>query len=162
MDQLEDLWRVGVISPGRRARFLTDLRSLIDLGLEGAPIAVLLAWNTEVTMGEDKLESEYQALWRRLGDPIDLPGLEAKDVWPFATEYLEHAQTVSEKGVKSTNKRFRQLLENSTEGLVKDLRQDPKARLGPHRFAPYQVLHHWRKAAVRIAHTFGSEPIREG
>jgi hypothetical protein len=149
VDQLEDLWRIGVISPGRRARFLTDVRSLVDFGLEGAPIAVLLAWNTLVTTSEDKIETEYQALWRRLGDPLDLPGLQQKDVWPFAEEYLKHAQR--REGPGERRKRFTERLRQSTGDVWTALGSDSKARLGPQSFASYRVLHHWREAAARVA-----------
>lgn len=160
-DQLEDLWRAGVISAGRRARFLTDLRFLIDLGLEGAPIAVLLAWNTEVDHtrlsgeGEDRLEREYQALWRRLGDPVDLPGLQAEDIWPFAKEYLKHGSRApgQQDVMKALRAQFREGLEEKTKGIVAALRQDPRARLGPQRFASYRVLYHWREAAATVAKT---------
>jgi hypothetical protein len=157
VDQLEDLWRTGVIGPGRRARFLTDVRSLVDLGQEGAPIAVLLAWNTEVTPGEDKIETEYQALWRRLGDPLDLPGLQEKDLWPFAQEYLKHAQRLPEKGAVARRKNFRERLSQSTGQVGKALREDSRARLGPQNFVSYRVLHHWREVAVRIALAFREE-----
>lgn len=157
-DQLEDLWRAGVISAGRRARFLTDLRFLIDLGLEGAPIAVLLAWNTEVDHarlsgeGEDRLEREYQALWRRLGEPIDLPGLQAEDIWPFAKEYLKYGLRASgsKEVMKARRAKFREVLEEKTTEIATALRQDQRARLGPQRFASYRVLHHWREAAVNV------------
>ncbi|HSN97248.1 MAG TPA: hypothetical protein VLS89_03085 [Candidatus Nanopelagicales bacterium] len=161
IDQLEDLWRAGVISPGRRARFLTDLRSLVDLGLEGAPIAVLLAWNTEITTGEDKLETEYQALWRRLGDPLELPGIEVKDIWPFAKEYLDNAQRLPEKGGQALRKQFREELEQSTGMVVNALREDSRARLGPQRFATYRVLHHWREAASMVARKLNSRDVTE-
>jgi hypothetical protein len=155
VDQLEDLWRSGVIGPGRRARFLTDVRSFVDLGLEGAPIAVLLAWNTEVTAREDKIETEYQALWRRLGDPLDLPGLEEKDVWPFAEEYLKHAQRL--EGELARRKHFREMLKQSARQVGIVLRDDPRARLSPQSFASYRVLHHWREAAARVADAIREE-----
>jgi hypothetical protein len=155
IDQLEDLWRSGVISPGRRARFLTDARSFVDLGLEGAPIAVLLAWNTLVTASEDRIETEYQALWRRLGDPLDLPGLEGKDVWPFAEEYLKHAQR--REGEIEHRKRFKEQLRLRTENVKRALRSDQKARLSPQSFASYRVLHHWREEAARVADHLSDE-----
>src|SRR3569832_957635 len=87
IDQLEDLWRTTAITPGRRARFLTDLRLLIDQGLEGAPVALLLAGNSTTMGGDpnrDPLYEEYAALWRRMGNPVQIPGLRAEDIWPFA------------------------------------------------------------------------------
>lgn len=150
VDQLEDLWRIGVIGAGRRARFLTDLRSFVDLGLEGAPVAILLAWNTEVAATGDKIETEYQALWRRLGDPLELPGLEEADVWPFAEEYLKHARR--REGEIALRKSFKERLRPNAGDIVAALRKDPKARLGPQRFASYRLLHHWREAALRVAH----------
>lgn len=150
IDQLEDLWRPGVISAGRRARLLTDLRFLVDLALEGAPIAVLLAWNTEVN-AEDHIQVEYQALWRRLGTPVDLPGLGQKDVWPFAHEYLSRATTrraMSE--LKPLRERFRATLEAQTPRVIRSLKDDPQASLGS-AFASHRVLHHWRIIADEIA-----------
>jgi hypothetical protein len=150
VDQLEDLWRPGVVTPGRRARLLTDLRFLVDLALEGAPIATLLAWNTEVN-AEDHIQVEYQALWRRLGTPVDLPGLGQKDVWPFAQEYLKHATVrKSATQLRSRRDRFRTALEARTPQVVRTLTNDPQARLGSV-FASHRVLHHWRACAPEVA-----------
>src|SRR5262249_18202193 len=117
---------------------------------------VLLAWNTEVTAREDKIETEYQALWRRLGDPLDLPGLEEKDVWPFAEEYLKHAQR--RDGELPRRKHFREMLKQLARQVVEALRDDAKARLSPQSFASYRVLHHWREAAARVARALLDQP----
>lgn len=104
IDQIEDLWRHREITPLKRARFFTDLRTLIDEGLEGAPIAVMLAWNTEVvsvgslgSLGssgsldvEQRLGAEYRALWSRLPEPVDLPMLQTEEqARAFAAQYIE-------------------------------------------------------------------------
>ena len=149
IDQLEDLWREGVITPGRRARFLTDVRFLVDLALEGAPVAVLLAWNVAVAAREDLLKREYLALWRRLGDPVDIPGLPAEDVWPFAQAYIVAAPTTPKKTARPE---FVERLRGEGKDTVLDrLASDPLAALGMQRFASYRVLHHWREVAEDLA-----------
>ncbi len=155
LDQLEELYRPHVITPGRRARFLTDLRLLIDLAYEGAPIAVLLAWNTEVALvsgsAEDRLQQDYRALWRRLGTTIDLPGLKEKDIWPFAQAYLDAAPKVS--GRDRERKAFQDGLQSSIAEVVATLKNDKEARLGPEHLMTARVLHHWRQLAHQRATT---------
>lgn len=152
IDQLEELWREGVVTPSRRARFLTDLRMLIDMAHEGAPIAVLLAWNTTTAdstiianVGQ-QIQKDYLALWQRLGPPVDMRPLRADDVWPFAEEYLK------EKGVTEAagqpRARLHGLLKAETPRVIAALRQ------GGHDqglFAPRAVLEAWRDAAERCA-----------
>lgn len=97
IDQLEDLWINEEVTPLRRARFLTDLRLLIDEGLEGAPIAMVLAWNTEVPATgrgsidvEKRVQAEYRSLYARFPPPIDLPMLpSAEHARSFAVQYIE-------------------------------------------------------------------------
>jgi hypothetical protein len=98
LDQIEDLWNNKEVTPLKRARFLTDLRTLVDEGLEGAPIVPVLAWNTEVSIAgkvsaidiEEKVASEYRALSARLPKPIDLPMLLInKHAYNFAASYVE-------------------------------------------------------------------------
>jgi hypothetical protein len=100
IDQLEDLWREHATTPLRRARFLTDLRTLIDEALEGAPVAIVIAWNTEVALPqgrravpdiERRLRDEYVALASRLTAPVDLPMLPSEHAYPFAAKYVEAA-----------------------------------------------------------------------
>lgn len=99
LDQIEDLWRANEVTPVKRARFLTDLRTLIDEALLGAPIAVVLAWNTDVVEGtrrrpaevENPLKTEYVALWSRLPSPLDVPPLPPEHVLPFASAYVNVA-----------------------------------------------------------------------
>lgn len=98
LDQIEDLWNNKEVTPLKRARFLTDLRTLVDEGLEGAPIVPVLAWNTEVSIAgkvsaidvEEKVASEYRALSARLPKPVDLPMLLISEhAYNFAVSYIE-------------------------------------------------------------------------
>jgi hypothetical protein len=99
LDQIEDLWRANEVTPVKRARFLTDLRTLIDESLAGVPVAIVLAWNTDVVDGsrrrsidaESPLRTEYVALWSRLPAPIDIPPLPPEHVLPFANAYVNVA-----------------------------------------------------------------------
>lgn len=91
LDQLEDLERKSEITPLRRARFLTDLRIFIDEGLEGAPIALCTAWNTEGTAFMRSLQSQYPALASRLATRAAVPGLSQAHLIPFAQTYLDEA-----------------------------------------------------------------------
>jgi hypothetical protein len=91
LDQLEDLERKSEITPLRRARFLTDLRIFIDEGLEGAPIALCTAWNTQGTAFMNSLQSQYPALASRLGNRAMVPGLPQAHLIPFAQAYLDEA-----------------------------------------------------------------------
>ena len=98
LDQIEDLWNNKEVTPLKRARFLTDLRTLVDEGLEGAPIVPVLAWNTEVSVAgrvsaidvEEKVASEYRALSARLPKPVDLPMLLINQhAYSFAASYID-------------------------------------------------------------------------
>jgi hypothetical protein len=91
LDQLEDLERKSEITPLRRARFLTDLRIFIDEGLEGAPIALCTAWNTQGTAFMNSLQTQYPALASRLGNRAMVPGLPQSHLIPFAQAYLDDA-----------------------------------------------------------------------
>jgi len=91
LDQLEDLERKQEITPLRRARFLTDLRIFIDEGLEGAPIALCTAWNTQGTAFMNSLQSQYPALASRLANRATVPGLPQAHLIPFAQAYLDNA-----------------------------------------------------------------------
>lgn len=161
LDQLEDLWRV--VSSGRRARFLTDLRTLIDQCLEGAPIAVLLAWNTaaadrEQVGGSGKVDQhireEYRALWRRMEKQVDLRPLRPDDIWPFADAYLSAAERAApDQGDDPRDRRatFRKQLQARAAQVEKDLAADPEALLGSAAYSANRVLHHWRLAADGLA-----------
>lgn len=150
IDQLEELWREGVITPSRRARFLTDVRLLVDQALEGAPIAVLLAWNTYASLERSsnigtQIQNDYHALWQRLGEPADLPMLKQGDIWPFAEEYL------GDKGITASARDDRmklyKLLKRQRESVLQILQEDENDTT----FAPRQVLRAWRDAAERVA-----------
>jgi len=91
LDQLEDLERRTEITPLRRARFLTDLRIFIDEGLEGAPIALCTAWNTEGAAFMKSLQRQYPALASRLDNRATVPGLPQAHLVPFALAYLNEA-----------------------------------------------------------------------
>lgn len=151
IDQLEELWREGVITPSRRARLLTDVRLLVDQALEGAPIAVLLAWNTFASPSQssdvsEQMQRDYLALWQRLGNPVDLPLLKESDIWPFAEAYLNHIGVTGD-AVDLQKKDLSTRLKKETASVLKSLR-------GEHHeddFAPRQVLQEWRETASRIA-----------
>lgn len=151
IDQLEELWRPNVITPTRRARFLTDLRHLVDESLEGAPIALLLAWNTTVEAdrfsGSDvrgRLETDYRALLQRLGTPVDLPMLRKGDVWPFAARYLDAA------GVRADASDGWKALFERLEAVAEDIASERVAD-GAAGLAPRKVLAAWRAKAHEIA-----------
>ncbi len=96
LDQIEDLWRRQAVTAMRRARFLTDLRSLIDQCLTGAPIAVVLAWNTNPA-GDSRptnslLETDYVALWTRLKTRVEITPLHVHEIRPFAEAYIRHEE----------------------------------------------------------------------
>jgi hypothetical protein len=152
IDQLEELWRPNVVTATRRARFLTDLRHLIDECQEGAPVAVLLAWNTTVEHEallaapavQDRMQQDYRALWQRLGAPLDLPTLRGEDVWPFARTYLDAAPVMPSRDVEWVAFRGR------LEALTPDVRRE-RDREGPSGFAPRKVLAAWRARAEDVA-----------
>ncbi len=134
IDQVEDLWRSSEITPVKRARFLTDLRTLVDECLEGAPIPVILAWNTQViapgrveeTQVEDKFQAEYRSLYSRLPHPIDLPMLPIQEhAYEFAQLYVEAADGSARKTTFLAQLRddFERILDTITstaEGRVGD------------------------------------------
>lgn len=155
IDQLEELWRERVITPSRRARFLTDVRLLVDQALEGAPIAVLLAWNTTPNAPQsddtsEHMQRDYLALWQRLGDPVDLPLLRKSDIWPFAEAYLNHVG-VTEEALDEKKNLYGRLHQQSAGVLQSLQEQDDEDR-----FAPRQVLHEWRETADRFARNSGA------
>ena len=102
VDQMEDLWRRDVTTALRRTRFLTDLRTLIDEALEGCPVAITLAWNTEVLIGgsrvaediEERLRRDYLALFSRISNVVHISTLPRKDLLPFAKAYIEYAHSI--------------------------------------------------------------------
>jgi hypothetical protein len=86
VDQIEELFR-PTFSELRRARILTDLRSLVDSIDDGAPIGLLLAWAPE---SDESLQKKYEALYARLQRRrIDLPLLTEKDAEPFAKVWVD-------------------------------------------------------------------------
>jgi hypothetical protein len=102
LDQMEDLWRRDVTTALRRTRFLTDLRTLIDEALEGSPVAVTLAWNTEVLIAgsrveedvSDRLQRDYLALFSRVSKVVSISTLPQGHLLPFAAAYVEHANAI--------------------------------------------------------------------
>lgn len=94
IDQIEDLFRREATTPMKRARFLTDLRTLIDEALEGAPLPLILAWNTAISGVDvsEQLRQQYVALFSRLAEIVDLPALPREYALPFANAYLEAAR----------------------------------------------------------------------
>ncbi len=159
IDQLEELWRPNVITPTRRARFLTDLRHLVDESLAGAPIALLLAWNTTVDADvlsgpaevRSRLETDYRALLQRLGEPVDLPMLRPQDIWPFAKGYLGAVRVPDNR--RQQFERFEEQLKQAAPALVAERRADRHAGL-----APRKVLAAWRKKADELA-TAPQQPL---
>jgi hypothetical protein len=153
LDQLEELWRPGVITPSRRARFLTDLRLLVDLGAErGAPIAVVCAWNTVLGQSvygkiatEEAIQRDYHALWRRFGDPLQIPPLEPQHIWPFAEKYLE-AAGVRADSKDARRKGFYASLKGRQDDVVRRLKPPEGSR-------PYRILEEWRREAEALAHS---------
>jgi hypothetical protein len=154
IDQLEELWREGVITPSRRARFLTDLRCLIDQSLEGAPVAILLAWNTTVSASSysdvgSQIKADYHALWQRLGQPIDIPQLTREQVWPFAEEYLRSAEVRSSS--KDGRKRLFDLLKAETKAVIEELDQESGRLGGSSLYSPRSALSVWRRKTDDVA-----------
>jgi hypothetical protein len=147
LDQLEDLWRRDVTTPLRRARFLSDLRTLIDEAYEGAPIAVAMAWNTAAAGDtkappdvERQLRKDYQALFTRIhGDRvISFPRLPREHALPFARAYVEHAKL----GGREHEERSERLLKRLEHDLNQLLEQaDGDVEVSPRRWL--QVLHQW-------------------
>ena len=125
LDQLEDLWRRDLTSPLRRTRFLTDLRTLIDEGMEGAPIAIVLAWNTEVALTtgraqesvESRLRHDYLALFSRVQDVVKIPPLPQTHALPFALAYVEVEQRRFEIESKLSHATIAQMQEKFTRAL---------------------------------------------
>jgi hypothetical protein len=94
IDQIEDLYRKKEFTELRRARFLTDLRTLIDEGFEGAPLPLILAWNTstdESLVISDQIREEYVALFSRLKKVVDIPALPRENARAFARQFVESA-----------------------------------------------------------------------
>ena len=86
LDQLEDLFR-KTFTPLRRSRLLTDLRALVDLIDQGAPIGLMLAITPD---DYTSLGSKYSALASRLDRrKILLPALEQRHAAPFAQCWID-------------------------------------------------------------------------
>lgn len=139
LDQLEDLERKSEITPLRRARFLTDLRIFIDEGLEGAPIALCTAWNTEGTAFMRSLQSQYPALASRLATRATVPGLPQGHLSPFAQLYLDAAYAKAKRRALSLDSR-------TTASLMSALTPLPGGDV-----APREWLDQLRKWADREA-----------
>lgn len=158
IDQLEELWREGVVTPSRRARLLTDLRFLIDQASEGAPVALLMAWNTTTAQGESgsdvsgQIQNDYHALWQRLGRPVDIPLLRRDDVWPFAAQYLSAADVLPDSG--DQRRSLYDQLAASTEKVIQSLdnRRGRALRASASGYPPRAVLAAWRQQAEQLAY----------
>ena len=148
IDQLEEIWRAGVLTDVRRARFLTDLRLLIDFALEGAPIAVLLAWNTEASTN---LQGDYKALWTRLGQPVQLPGLPAAHLWPFAQCYLDHAQQELGSSQLVRFRKFAGMLQEHQDSVRELVIGGTDGVLGRDVFSLRRTLQAWHRIAEAVA-----------
>jgi len=101
IDQLEEIFREA-FSELRRARFLTDLRALIDEILERkTPVGLLLAWSPEFRRKEiigfsdrksidNQLKMAYGALYSRLQQQVvNVPFLTDKNFIPFAQTFID-------------------------------------------------------------------------
>lgn len=100
VDQIEELFG-PTFSELRRARILTDLRSLVDSIDEGAPIGLLLAWAPE---SDESLQRKYEALYARLHRRrIELPLLTEQHAAPFAKVWVD-ALPVEESSKKKRPK----------------------------------------------------------
>jgi hypothetical protein len=98
VDQLEDLFGSS-FSDLRRARILSDLRSLVDEIDAGAPIGLMLAWTPDFTEGglagrrrsvEVEFREKYEALFGRMQRRrVDLPLLTLQYAEPFASEWVQ-------------------------------------------------------------------------
>lgn len=149
IDQLEELWRPRVVTDAKRARFLTDVRLLVDLGLAGAPINVLLAWNTRVDLHstEERLKEDYRALSQRLTQIVHLPGLHRDLIWPFADAYLRQLPRTAE--VSELSKSLK-----AQESRVWDrVLNDGEAVLGANVVTPRGALKAWRTTAEELIST---------
>jgi hypothetical protein len=143
IDQMEDLWRRDVTTALRRTRFLTDLRTLIDEALEGCPVAVTLAWNTEVLIAgsrigedvEERLQRDYLAMFSRISNVVHISTLPREHLLPFASAYVEHASAMfradktASKGKEPADAgKFERLLEkefSSIESRIEDWGRRP-------------------------------------
>lgn len=157
IDQLEDLWGPA-ISATRRARFLIDLRTLVDEAMEGCPVALFLAWNTKPIEGargfrgtvDRQLQRDYNALWERLSSgegPIRLFELRDEDVWPFAQAYLQDSGMADDQGPRQVL--FAEL-KRSAPTVLANLSAHASSGAG-HRHSPRRVLAAWRGQAAEIA-----------
>jgi hypothetical protein len=98
VDQLEDLFGRG-FSDLRRARILSDLRSLVDEIDAGAPIGLMLAWTPDFSEGgrmagsrsvEMEFKEKYEALFARMQRRrVNLPLLSSDHAEPFAKKWIE-------------------------------------------------------------------------
>jgi hypothetical protein len=143
LDQLEDLERKSEITPLRRARFLTDLRIFIDEGLEGAPIALCTAWNTEGAAFMNALQAQYPALASRLGNRVTVPALSQTHLVPFAQAYLDDAY-------KGQDQNRSLVLDNRTAAsLAGSLRRLPGGDVAPREWL--DQLRRWaEREALRV------------
>lgn len=98
VDQLEDLFG-RAFSDLRRARILSDLRSLVDEIDTDAPIGLMLAWTPDFNEGgriagsktvDAEFREKYEALFARMQRRrVDLPLLTLQNAEPFAERWIE-------------------------------------------------------------------------
>jgi len=146
LDQLEDLERKEEVTALRRARFLTDLRIFIDEGLEGAPVALCTAWNTEGQAFMRTLEKQYPALASRLDNRATVPGLPQSHLIPFAQAYLKKAY----ESVPAAKRRL-QMDAKTASTLMGGLHQLPGGDLAPREWL--DALRQWAEREAQRAST---------
>lgn len=157
LDQLEDLFRPGAVSAGRKVRFLTDLRTLVDIALAGAPISILIAWNTAVDASTEKqLEQEYRALWSRLSNHVNLPMLNTSQLQSFARVYLDRAKLVDPiagKNPELAEAFCQRLLTQGMNRILAELGKRNWAKSQNLRISLRDALDYWRDAALALVDT---------
>lgn len=163
IDQIEDLWTRHEITPVRRARFLTDLRALIDEGLEGAPIAVVLAWNIKPISGSrtensdavgKKIADEYRALYARLQNrEIDLLMLPTKEhAKAFACAYIQAGVVL--RGGEDARDAMISELEEDFDRIFASIPESGESRIGERvvQRALLDALRAWAHESVSETH----------
>lgn len=126
VDQIEELFR-ATFSELRRARILTDLRSLVDSIDEGAPIGLLLAWAPE---SDTPLQKKYEALYARLQRRrLQLPLLTEEHAEPFAKVWIEalDAPPAPERAIKARRPELNAIVKGAWTRLYKQRQLMPSA-----------------------------------
>lgn len=125
------------------------MRLLVDLGLAGAPINVLLAWNTRVDLHstEERLKEDYRALSQRLTQIVHLPGLGRDLIWPFADAYLRQLPQTAKVSELSKS------LKGHESKVWDRVINDGEAVLGANVVTPRGALKAWRTTAEELIST---------